>query len=299
MSALAVLGLGARAGGASFTVAPAAAWVEELPLPTDAVVPSREVTYGRYYLIDDFQAQVATTTARYHRRAWQVLSTAGVQEASEIRMDFDPSYERLIIHDVRLWRGGRNVRAFKPADVELLHQEDELSERIYNGSLTALVFLKDVRPGDIVDYAFTVEGDNPIMEGRYFDEAALAYGVPLRHRRYRVTLPATRPLTVKAHRSSLEPEVRESGGRRTYTWEARDVPALDVDEDLPDWYEPYPAIRVSEFRSWNEVARWARRLHLSQQRQPSPEVSALAARWRAAAGDEEGRALQAIRFVQD
>jgi transglutaminase-like putative cysteine protease len=274
-AALALIGFAPAAMPATppFRVAPPAPWVEELPLPADGIVPSREVSYGKYYLIDDSQAQVGATTSRYVRRAWKVLSTAGVQEASEIRMDFDPSYQNLVIHDVRLWREGLNVRSFKAADVQLIHQEDELSERIYNGSLTALVF-------------------------RYAGSATMAYRVPVRHRRYRVTLPAARTPHFKAHRTSAPPEVREASGRHSFTWEAKDVPALDVDDDVPGWYEPYPAVYVSEFESWNEVARWANRLFTSQ-RQPSPRLAALARKWMAAGSDEEARALLAIRFVQD
>jgi hypothetical protein len=294
-----LLGLGVAAEGAPpFTIAPPGAWVDELAPPGDGAIPSEQVAYGTYYLIDDFQARVAETTARYYRQAWKVLSTAGVQEASEIRIGFDPSYQRLVIHHVRLWRERRNVRSFKAADVNVIHQEDDLSERIYNGSLSALVFLKDVRPGDVVDYAYTLEGANPLLGGRYVGTVRLAYSVPVRYLRYRLLLPSTRTLRVKPIQTSIEPVVRDANGTRTYLWETTDVPAVDADEEVPGWYDPHPRVQLSEFGSWNEVARWANVL-FSSERRPSKHLSALAAEWRSAGGDEEARALRAIRFVQD
>src|SRR5262249_22066309 len=187
---------------------------------------------------------------------------------------------------------------FKAADVNVIHQEDDLSERIYNGSMTALIFLKDVRPGDAVDYAYTLEGANPILDGRYVGTVRLAYSVPVRHLRYRLLLPATRTLHVKPIHTSIEPEVRDANGTRSYLWESIDVPAVDTDDEVPGWYDPRPRVQLSEFGSWNEVARWASGL-FSAERRPSKRLSALAEEWRSAGGDEEARALRAIRFVQD
>jgi transglutaminase-like putative cysteine protease len=278
-------------------VAGAPSWVEGMDLPLDHA-PPEDVHSGIHYLIVDRQVRVkAGATERYYRRAFKVLSTAGVQEASEIKATFDPSYERLVFHEVRLWRAGRNVRRFSREDVTVVHEESDQSARLFRGSVSAIVFLEDVRPDDVVDYSFTVVGANPVFEGRFAGVFELAYGFPVARLRHRLLWPPARPLRLKPHDTELEPRVRDSGGVRSYDWEREDVPAVRSEDETPGWYDPRPFVEASEFQSWNEVARWASGLFAGQGR-PSPRFSALVRQIESAPGEME-RALRAIRFVQD
>ena len=89
----------ASASAGPFSVAPVPRWVEERPLPATAVVPEHEVSSGVHYLVSDFQIRVSDApTERYSRTACKVLTTTGLEEASEISIGFDPSYERLQLH---------------------------------------------------------------------------------------------------------------------------------------------------------------------------------------------------------
>ena len=45
----------------------------------------------------------------YFRRVHQVVSPAGVQNASELNIDFDPSFQRLVIHDAVVIRGNKRI----------------------------------------------------------------------------------------------------------------------------------------------------------------------------------------------
>jgi transglutaminase-like putative cysteine protease len=299
MLALLAMTLGPRSSLASapeVTLARTPSWVEEMELPKEQPPPS-DVRSGAFYLIVDRQIRVAAgSTERYHRRAWKVLSTAGVQEASEIKVSFDPSYQSLAFHEIRLWRNGRNVRTFSRSDVTVVHEESDLSERIYNGALSAIVFLKDVRPGDIVDYSYTVAGANPIFDGRFAAVFNLAFDFPVARLRNRLIWPSGRTLFLKAHRTDLLPQERESSGNRIYVWERHDVPAVRSEDDTPGWFDPEPYVDASEFASWSEVARWATRL-FSRSGGTSPRLAAVVSDIGKAPQAE--RATRAIRFVQD
>jgi transglutaminase-like putative cysteine protease len=278
------------------TVGPPPPWVETMELPPEQPPPA-DVRAGAHYLVVDRQIRVeGGTQQRYYRRAWKVLSTAGVQEASEIKVAFDPAYQRLTFHEVRLWRNGRNVRRFSRADIHLVHEEADLDERLYNGSLSAIVFLKDVRPGDIVDYSYSVAGANPIFNGRFAATFELAYGFPVARLRHRLLWPSVRALNLKRHRTDLTPRVFDSAPTRIYEWERSDVAAVRSEEETPGWFNPQPAVEASEFSSWNEVARWASGLFARDSR-PSPRLSALVREIEKAPPPE--RARRAVRFVQD
>jgi transglutaminase-like putative cysteine protease len=279
-------------------VAPPASWVRQLPLPSADTPLRAGADSGRLYLLVDHQVHLGRVPVEYHRFAWTPLSTAGVQNASEIQVHFDPAYQRLVVHHVRLLRGGKDTFAFHRSDVRVIQQERSLDEQIYSGELTAVVFLRDLRPGDVLDYAYSLEGTNPIVGGDYDDELALAYESPVRLIRHVVQVPEKTVLHLKPQNTTIEPRIETEGGWRTYTWEARDAAASAADDGEPGWFDPDPRVEVSTFASWAEVADWARGLFEGQLK-PSADVQRLAERFRAAPGGLAGAAAEATRFVQD
>ncbi len=274
-----------------FDVRPAPAWVERLDVVTNVVVAKQNVRWGIYELLRDHQVRGGS---EYFRTVRKVLSPSGVQNASELELDFDPSFERLTIHDITLVRNGAEYDALEPDAVRVIQKEDEAENGIYDGERTALIFLRDVRPGDVIDYSWSIDGANPILGAHYADEYDLSSAVPSRRIRHRVLLPEHATLYWRG----AAPLVARNGADHVLTWEATDVAALDVEDSIPRWYEPWRSVQVTDFASWNEVARWADALFRLDERSVA-EVRALADEIRAAHASRESRITAAIRFVQD
>ncbi|HSP17475.1 MAG TPA: DUF3857 domain-containing protein [Thermoanaerobaculia bacterium] len=236
-----------------FDIAPARQWVERVPAQIDFDVPRKLARYGIYDILSDHQVHIVNGggTAHYFRTVRKCLTKAGVQNASELTIDFDPSYQRLILHEVTILRGGQRSSALDPASIRVIEKEDDSQEGIYDGRLTALLFLKDVRAGDIIDSSWSIEGANPILHGHYADQYDLRSDVPSHVIRHRLVWAsgAPRPL----FRSTLAPVP----GREDLVWEVHDEPAIDLEDTLPSWYEPGETIDVSDFASWKDVAEWA------------------------------------------
>jgi len=190
-----------------------------------------------------------------------VLTTAALESVSQLRLDFDPSFERLAIHHIHIIRDGRTIDALKPKEVKLIQEETELDQQLFNGTQSAVVFLNDVRAGDVIDYAYTVTGDNPILGGRYADGFYLTEGEPVERIRRRLLWPAGRTLHYRSVNIDAEPVIRTAGNQTEYTWERLNVPAMQFEDSTPDWFNPYPAVYLSEFATWGEVVEWARPLY--------------------------------------
>ncbi|MEO8360653.1 MAG: DUF3857 domain-containing protein [Vicinamibacteria bacterium] len=287
-----------QAADRRWTLAPIPAWVETVPVPAEATSPTQELSSGIHYLLSDHQTNVATgSTAQYHHWAWKVLSTSGLEQASELKMRFDPSFERLLIHHVTLTRQGTSVGTWSARDVKIIQDEDQLDQRIYDESLTALVFVKDVRPGDVLDYAYTVQGQNPLLQGRFVDTLQMSYSVPVSVIRHRILWPKSRTLHHKGHPAPIEPETKPSGDQVEYVWEQHDVPPLGEEDRAPGWYDASRWVQLTEFNSWAEVATWAAKLFQSANK-PSVALDQLASPWKNLPTEEE-RARTAVRLVQD
>jgi transglutaminase-like putative cysteine protease len=278
-----------------FDIRPAPAWVEHVDADMSLKIAKEHVRWGIYDILTDHQVRVGTSSeSQYFRTVRRVLSPSGVQNASELTLDFDPDFERLAIHSVTVLRGGSRIDAIDPDEIRVIDKEDDADDKIYDGQRSALVILRDVRPGDIIDYSWSLDGANPLLGGKYTDEYDLSRGVPSHRIRHRLLWPAGRPLQWRG----ADPVIATVGGEQSYVWERGDVDALAVEDSIPTWYEPWEMVQVTEFASWNEVAAWATAM-FRLDAHSTEEVKKLAAKIYGENPTREARITAAIRFVQD
>jgi transglutaminase-like putative cysteine protease len=295
----ALSGVAARAearGAAPWTIGPEPAWIAPPPAEVVGHAPiDKSVTE---YLLDDDQVRVSPAgVSRFRHIRLRPRSPGQVEEVSQIELELDPAYQRLTIHHAHVVRGGRPVSKLRPSDVRVAQRERDLEERIFDGALTAVILLPDVRVGDVIDYSFTLDGSDPLLGGKFVGRFSLADDTFSAAWRERILLPAGRSLAIKNHGVELAPKVTDAGQWREYLWEQRDVAPVESEDELPDWFDAQPWVDVSEFRSWGEVAALYARLFPAREA-PGPLMSSELARLRALDSDQ-GRLLEATRFVQD
>ena len=145
---------------------PEPAWI--LPLVRDPArkVNNRDVTDGYYYLLYDRQINLATNT-QYAQIVRQVVNVTGVQNASEVSVLFAPQYQRLSFHHLRILRNGRVISQLEAGRIKVTDDESEAEAFQYDGQKRAYVTLRDVQPGDQIDYAYSLDGFNPVFGHRF------------------------------------------------------------------------------------------------------------------------------------
>jgi transglutaminase-like putative cysteine protease len=289
----------AQALSGSFSVAPAPAWVTAEGFRVATSEESADAREGVIRLLSDQQVRVVDkTTERYFHQVEQIVLQPGIEKASQLQLEFDPTYQKLVIHRIQIKRGAQTINALKPPAIKLVQQEDELEERLFNGTLSALVILDDVRVGDIIEYDYSVNGENPILGGRFADVSYLAAGEPTARLRYRLLWPSARPLRHLARGLELQPKVQAQGETTEYVWERTAVAPLELtastDALAPEW----PTLYVSEFQSWQDVVAWALPLY-QQPAVLTPPLRQLVEKWQKDSSAPELRLLAALRFVQD
>src|SRR5262249_39491814 len=148
---------------------------------------------------------------RYFHESYKVTSQAGLDAGSQIKPEFDPTFQELIFHSISIRRGEKIIDALRPREIKLIQPEADLDEREYNGRISALIFLSDVRVGDIVDYAYSVNGSNPVMRGRFAGRIFLVGNHLTQFLRLRLVWASGRTLRFKAFNTDLEPIIRDIG----------------------------------------------------------------------------------------
>jgi transglutaminase-like putative cysteine protease len=161
-----------------------------------------------------------------------------------------------------------------------------------------MAVLGDVQVGDVVEVAYTIDGDNPIFEGRIGHVLDLASDGPVDHLHLRATAPRDRTLYTKPLATTIEPERFDEGGEQVIRVVRRNVPAVVPEANTPPWFKVYPAIQISEYRDWSEVDAWAQRL-FAPAKVAGPLVRAKVAELKASGLEGEALVAQALRFVQD
>lgn len=290
---------GAQAENKQFDTGPAPAWVDLL-IPDDAAeAPADQVAAGVHFLLLDQQVRVdGRERVLYQHVAAKALNERGVESLANVDVRFDPSYQRLTLHAITVRRGGRTVARFNPAAVKLLQRETDLEALIFDGSMTASVFLADVRVGDVIDYAYSLRGHNPVFGQQHFGRFAMQWSVPVARAHSRLLWPLDRPLNMRRHNGAAEPTVSAGITHRDHRWNLRAVQARQVEGDAPTWFDPYPAVQWGEFADWQAVAKWAVPLYKLPQGAALAPVQAKAARMAAQNPEPSQRLLAALRFVQ-
>ena len=280
-----------------FTVVDTPDWVKPADLSAGAD-PARGSGESVAYLLTDKQIRVeANAETRYVRRVVQALTETGLDAVAEVEIEYNPAFQELTIHKVAISRAGLVHDRLDPARVKLIQRETELDKKLYDGTVTALIFLDDVRVNDVIDVAYSVHGSNPVFGDRHFSAFSLGWGVPVDHASVRIIIPKSRKLRTRAYGIELEPTVTVKGSTREYLWVRNAVPAVINEGSYPDWYQPYPWVQVAEYRNWGEVADWVASLY-AWQGKLDPQLLEQIEQWRAEKTSPEEVLGRALRFVQ-
>jgi hypothetical protein len=278
----------------SFAITPEPAWVRHAEINRAYGSQDRPTSI----LLEDRETKLSGNgVERFYKHSERVNTTAGLERVSQLRFYFEPSYQSLAIHFIRIIRGTVAINALEPSAIKIIAKEDDLDEQIYNGTFAAIIFLKDVRVGDIVEYAYSVKGDNPVFGGRFADHFYVAADEPIQMLSVRLVAPANRTLYFHNQGTDIALTSHLQENDKEYLWERTDVRAVETEDATPSWFEPFPSVWVSEFRDWQAVAQWAAPLFDVNQPPPA-EIKSKVEGWLKQFDKPEQRVIAALRFVQ-
>ncbi|HEX4381898.1 MAG TPA: DUF3857 and transglutaminase domain-containing protein [Myxococcales bacterium] len=273
-------------------VTPLPAWFDEAEAvardtPLDERPPTEWLLVEREMRVDESGKQV-----RVHRNVRRVNTPQGVQESSEERISYDPLYEKVFFHRARIHRGGKSLDALAQADFRVLNREAGLEAQLLDGRLSAVLILRDVRPGDLIELAWSVESKPPSLAGHFNHTTYLGGEAHVDRMRQRLLFPAAKKLYLQMRNGAPEPRMRIVGAEREYLWDAPVVP-LHMERDTPDSYDPFPAADFTDFDSWAAVAQWALPLFTAD----TAAVAEMVAPWKSL--PEAERAEKALAFARE
>ena len=272
-------------------------WVKPELVPFEAKLNEHEIGLGYGALLIDHQYNLMEEEEYYHS-AIKVINETGVQEASSLSIAFDPAYQKLRIHRILIWRNGKSTDQLPNLKIELLHQEANLQDQIYNGKLTSFVNLKDIRKGDIIEYEYTLTGFNPVFKGVFSTIESVGFSEPVPLISFRLLAPTDRFFISRAFgKKSINFKTSPKGTYKEMYFKTSSLESVQGEENTPGWYFTWPVFAITEFRNWEQVRSWAKELFMFSG--ASAEIKKAIAKIKERSTSETDFIMNCIRFVQD
>ena len=302
-----LMAFGGRAANARaathWRIAPAPSWPETsaplraipAPLGNDADAG------GQHVQLLAHEARIAAGAESFWHVTSRITGQAGLQANSQLNVEFDPSYQTLVFHYVQVLRGETRINLLQPRSIKEVQREAGLENQVFDSRESAVIFLEDLRVGDVIDYAYTLQGSDPTLAGTVDEVFMIGVSVPVDHLVARLVTDRDRELSVSlhgpmfVHEAALAPRINHDSTE--FRWDLWATRAYPVEADTPKWFDPLPFARISGFKTWRDVAAWGGRFFSGV-----PAVSGPARAWveqQVRQGTQAGFVLRTARFVQD
>jgi len=284
---------------AGYDVRPTPSWVRPQALADRAPgAPLKSGSKARRDLLADTQVMLGERTqVVYTRLARTALDTSTLREISEPTIVFNPAFQRLTLHELTIVRDGQRLDRLADLHVELMRREQGLERQSLDGTQTALLMLRDVRVGDIVDVAYSIEGSNPIFNGHFSELFHLASDAQTDLVHLRIEAPKGRPLFTRGVPQPVSMDPHDEGDRQVWELRRENVAGIEPEDNVPPWHKVFPAVHVTQYANWDEVEKWAEPLFAANP--PEGEVAQRIAQWRSRNLPPEALLADVLRFVQD
>ncbi len=278
-----------------YSVGPEAAWVKPCSFNADAPVKPSQI-HSQHLLVDTQRNW--EEKSNYIHRVIKLLDQTAVESFTNLQIEFDPSYQQLVVHQLQVLRNGACLDRLKTARSKLLQREEDLENNLYEGDVTLVYFLDDIRIGDIIEYAYTSVGEHPLFSNHLTDSFRMQDEVSIEKMVYRLLIDPDKTFSIKSFNTSIEPTIVDlAPNLHEWTWQALETEAVTRYHWEPSWYVPYARIQLSQYKNWHEVAQQTVPFFTLPGNFATQAMQEKVAHWKGKNPFEQ--AGLALRFVQD
>lgn len=271
-------------------------WVIMEDIKTIGNINNKEVKDGYYFVMANEQYNTILKQNFFHY-ATKATTEAGLSNTSQIEVSYDPSYQKAFIHFIKIHRGTTVIDKTNINDIKILNEENERSQGILNGNKTIYANLSDLRKGDIVEYCYSITGYNKIFQNYFSFDLGISYSVPVGRISGRVIFDKGTKINIINKNTDLQPKI-VSGVNNDYSWSLNNPKITIVDNNTPNWYNPYPRIQISNIENWSTVKTWFSELFKLDNYNKS-SIKAIADSIKIKYTDSEEQVSACVDFVQN
>jgi hypothetical protein len=241
-------------------ITPEPGWVKKVEPNYKTEVSSYDVNSGYYTSLIDNQINLTEESEFTHYKI-NILTNGGVTNASQLYISYDTAYQKVQFHYLYIWRKGKMIDRTNDISFETINNENELHSGIYTGQVTAHEILEDIRKNDIIEYAYTIIGENPIFEDKRFRLLPIEGANPVDYFYTRIIYPTAESFSYNCVGFD-ESLIQSSTVGENYELEIerKNIDAVRLEETIPSWHIPFKYLTLTNSKDWKEVNDWALRV---------------------------------------
>ncbi len=234
--------------------APPAGWVDVAPVPPPAAA---EGATAVQVLLDDHQVRLDPAgDAFYARRAIKIFKAEGLAGVKSVSVIWSPDTESLTFHTLAIIRDGKVIDLLADHKTMLvLRRETNLEQASLDGRITATRQIDGLQVGDILDFAYTRDRSDPVLQGHSFDAEQIALPGLIGRYRALISWPKGEAVSWKTTPGFGEPVQTAKGGRVTLSLDKTDLLAPKAPIGAPLRFRRVGLLEVTSFKSWSEVSK--------------------------------------------
>lgn len=205
------------------------------------------------WLLSETQVQV-DLGATYMRTVVRLETMQSVQHYSQWRLEFEPQTESIVLHNIKIRRGSAEIEHGSLERIQFLQREADLEGFIIDGWITLLLLLEDVRPDDILEYAYTVTTRRRLLPNHASRFFSLPAGVEVGKYHFLVRHPESRGMKWLSSSPSLTPAITTEGANLVWIWSGEKIATPEPEAYTSSWQLDFPWIQISDCPDWQTVA---------------------------------------------
>ncbi len=240
---------------AELLIAPIPDWVEVAEIPSEQTDATRGLAASTAVHSDQYMITQKGGIA-YQRMVYRISDRSALEDYGTMSIEWEPSRSKATLHRFNIIRDGQIIDVVqKQGDFSLFRREPNLSEGILDGQVTASMQIQDLRVGDLIEFAFSIETSYAPMTGHYQNWHYFTGRNQADRMVQRVVWPKDRYLKVVKGEGLPDMPVQIKGKYKVqgFTQDAVDWEAMP--EKLLGRYYRERAYEISTFRDWDEMAQ--------------------------------------------
>ena len=191
----------------------------------------------------------------FEQRLVKLLTKKALDDFKRQYVGFTPGDEEVKVQSAKIYKtDGSVINASGPYRQAIQNPDGGL---FYNYQAEIFVYA-GLEIGDVIEFRY--RKNQTAAENVYADYFGnikqFQSNLPQKLVKYVVVTPAAKKFYYQAVRMDVEPRIELSGGKRTYSWEMRDVDKIELEPGMPGRAEIVPYVHISTFADWEEMGRW-------------------------------------------
>lgn len=207
------------------------------------------------------------TDATWDDEYTKILTEKGRRDASTLTLGFNAFYGavRILVAEI-IKPDGRVIPVDIAANSRVMIDSGQMGSNIYDPNDKQLsLSVPGLEIGDLRHVLVCRETIRTRMPNTWCDYTTFESTTPILSLRYVVSEPAELPMKKRLLRSPVADTVAYTkapgkGGRTIHTWQARNVPRMFPEPDMPEAYTVVQRLLLSTLPDWETVSRWYAKL---------------------------------------